>query len=113
MADDDKRRFSRVEFREAVQYRYPEKSSLNGSMGYDLSEGGVRFRTEDFIPVQSEVVVNLQLKTEREATLAARVVWVQKIRHADVYHVGCEFLGNRENVFPRFVVKNFLELHAG
>ncbi len=110
MSFADNRKFPRAEFREAVQYRFPEVATLNGSVGYDLSCGGVRFRTEDFIPIDAQVVVNLTLKAEREATLDARVVWVQKVAHSDTYHVGCEFLENRENVFPRFVVKNFLDL---
>ncbi len=107
---EDKRRFERTEFREAVQYRFPEMPALNGSVGYDLSEGGVRFRTEEFLPHDAQVVIKLQLKTEREATLIARVIWVQKTPHDETYHVGCEFLENRENVFSRFVIKNFLEL---
>lgn len=107
----DNRKFPRAEFRQAVRYRFPEASVLNGSVGYDLSCGGVRFRTEEFLPVDAQVVVNLSLKTEREATLDARVVWVQKVAHCDTYYVGCEFLDNRDNVFPRFVVKSFLELY--
>lgn len=113
MSLEDKRKFPRKEFRQAVQYRFPEATVLNGSIGFDLSEGGVRFRTEDFVPLDAQVVINLQLKAEREATLVARVVWVQKVPHGDNFHIGCEFLESRENVFSRFVVKNFLELHAG
>lgn len=107
----DNRKFPRAEFREAVAYRFPENSVFNGSVGYDLSQGGVRFRTEDFLPHDAQVVVNLQLKIDQEATLDARVVWVQKVPHAEIYQVGCEFLENRDNVFPRFVVKNFLDLY--
>lgn len=112
MSENDKRKSQRFNFREAVQHRFPEKSSLIGSLGFDLSEGGVRFRTEDFIPVQAEVVVNLQLEAERETALAARVVWIQRIPHGENYHVGCEFLENRENIFPKLILKNFLETSA-
>jgi len=108
---EDKRKFPRASFREAIQYRFSEGGTLNGSVGYDLSEGGVRFRTEEFLAYDAQVLIHLQLKAEREAKMVARVVWVQKTPYGDSYHVGCEFLENRENVFPRFVVKNFLELH--
>ncbi len=109
--EQDKRKFTRAAFREAVQYRFADHPASSGTVGFDLSEGGVRFRTEEFLPFDAEVVIHLQLKAEREATLLARVVWAQKVPYGDSYHVGCEFLENRENVFPRFVVKNFLELH--
>lgn len=108
----DKRKFPRAVFRESIEYRHSENPSLNGSVGYDLSEGGVRFRTEEFLAHESEVVIRLQLKAEREATLLARVVWAQKVPYGDSYHVGCEFLDSRDNVFPRFVIKNFLESQA-
>ncbi len=111
MAESDQRKFPRTGFREPVQYRSLDKDIFIGSAGYDLSEGGVRFATEDFIPLNSEVMINLQFKPEREAKLAARVVWIQKVPHSDNYHVGCEFLGNRDNIFPRTVVKNLLELY--
>jgi hypothetical protein len=111
MESKDNRKFLRREFREAVGYRYPETLVLNGSVGCDLSEGGIRFRTEEFLPQDAQVVVNIQLKADREATLEARIIWVQKVPHAETYHIGCEFLESRDNVFPRFIVKNFLELN--
>lgn len=106
---EDKRKFPRLEYRESLQYRFAESPDQNGTVGYDLSEGGVRFRAEEFLPLDAIIVLNLQLKPEREATMSARVVWAQKIPHAENYHIGCEFLENRENVFPRFVLKSHLE----
>ncbi len=105
----DNRKFPRVEFRQPVQYRFPEIPTLSGCVGYDLSCSGVRFRTEEFLAVDAQVVVNLVLNSEREALLDARVVWAQKVPHSESYYVGCEFLDNRDNVFPRFIVKNFLD----
>ena len=109
MVFEDKRKFPRSEFREPVAYRLSESGVFNGSVGYDLSQGGVRFRSEDFIPQDAEVVINLELKPERKATLTGRVVWAQKVAHSEMYHIGCEFLENRANVFPLFIVKSFLE----
>lgn len=110
--DSEQRKFPRITFRNPVGYRFPDKNVLSGSVAYDLSEGGVRLWVEDFLPLNSEVVVSLQLKPEREVALAARIAWIQKVPHADSFHVGCEFLGNRENTFPKFILKNFLELQA-
>lgn len=108
----EKRRSRRFEFRGAVQYHPADIIICRGAAGCDLSEGGVRFWANDFVPLASGVILNLHLKAEKTVRLEGTVVWVQRLPHAESYHIGCEFTGGRHNIFPASEIRRFLELES-
>lgn len=95
----DRRRFNRLERHLPLQFRNIEKNSpeMSGSLTRDISGGGIRFVSSDFLPVQTSVGMQLSLESNLHTLPAtARVVWVQKLPYNENFMIGLEFL-NIEN----------------
>jgi hypothetical protein len=71
-----------------IQYRYLTK--VNNALTHDLSEGGLSFTTNDFIPVNTQLSVSILPKDE-PLRAGCTVVWVQKMAYGDRYNVGMKF----------------------
>lgn len=101
----DKRKFKRIEFREPVQYRIVDGQAMEGlpplfytgTVSCDLSEGGIKFRCDDYIPSQVTVEVMITLPEEALLEIEGQVAWIQKLPHADGYLLGIEFTKSAEN----------------
>ncbi|NQT46737.1 MAG: PilZ domain-containing protein [Candidatus Omnitrophica bacterium] len=92
---EDKRRFPRIEFRMPVQYhnlKNPREGSI-GSLTKNISEGGVKFVANEFLPLASRLVMEISLPTvPRPIKAIAKVAWVRKTAVAEQYEVGNQFL---------------------
>ena len=89
---DDKRKFERVNFREAVEYQLREPFNTGGCLAYDLSEGGIKINLNDFIPVSTEIEVRMRMgNNPKPINLMGRVAWVSQVPYSDRYQVGLEF----------------------
>jgi len=88
---DNQRQFPRIDFAEPVEYRLNEGIPASGSLGYNISEGGVRLRTDQFIPLNADMVLNFRLNSDAPLSVPGKVVWVQKVPHAESYQVGVQF----------------------
>ena len=104
----EKRRLKRVEFREPLRYSKGALIPLSGSLAYDLSEGGLRFQTEDFIPLNESLAIMMELSPEKVLSLHGRVVWVQMVPHSDRYHVGLKFDNDDSMMKSREVIKEYI-----
>lgn len=97
----EKRRCSRISYREAVQYKVLGNTGEGGgSLSYEVSEMGLRLQLEHFVPLNAQIVLNFLLKDingSKVVTIQGRVAWVQQIRYSDRYQVGLEFIDLRTN----------------
>ena len=87
----EKRRFARVSFREPVQFKAPKDSAFSGSLAYDISTEGLRFQTDNFIPLNESLMLELQLSAQNSLSLHGKVIWVQMVPHSDRYQIGVQF----------------------
>ena len=71
----------------------------------DLSSGGIRLISDDFMPRGNFLRINLNL-IDRVIDLRAKVVWCNKQRYADRYYVGLEF--TEVNKTNKTYLKGFL-----
>ncbi len=102
---ENQRKFPRVAFRDPVTCRIPGavpfgenvNRDIGGCVCFDISRGGMRLRTNDFIPLSTEVVFSVPLGKEDVAEVAGKVVWAQKYPHAEQYQIGVRFLDETEN----------------
>ena len=104
----EKRRYSRVIYREAVHYQIlpgvhadpaagrPIKP-FGGCLSWDLSEGGIRFRSDEFIPLNMELALQFSLGPKTPLGVEAKVVWVQKCPHSEYFFLGLEFKETARN----------------
>ena len=91
----EKRRHSRISYREAIQYSMlGESDDRGGSLAYDISETGLRLQSERFISFNSRIVLEIPLgpiNGSEVITIHGRVAWVRQIPYSDRYQVGLEF----------------------
>ncbi len=84
----EKRATTRFRASLPVQFRYLTK--INNALTHDLSEGGLSFTTNDFIPVNTQLFVAV-LPKEEPLRAGGTVVWVQKMPYGDRYNIGVKF----------------------
>jgi c-di-GMP-binding flagellar brake protein YcgR len=112
----EKRKYTRIAYREAVEYHVlpgpaapaVQSPPVGGSLSWDLSEGGIRFRAPEFIALNTELALRFILDNENPVSLTAKVVWVQQVPHAEQYHLGLEFKKTPENMSGQRLLRNFI-----
>jgi len=88
---EERRVAKRIIFREAVRYELKDPAHFRGSTAYDLSETGVRLRLTEFIPVNTEILMNIQLRDGSYYEYLGRISWISQIPFMDQYQAGVEF----------------------
>ncbi len=91
----ERRRWIRTESAVPLQYKKLKELS-EGSIGaitQNVSEGGVRFMANEFLPLASRLVVQLFLPAQPKPIKAiAKVAWIKKASSGDQYVIGNQFL---------------------
>src|SRR3989338_4836688 len=88
----EKRRFPRAQFHEAVHYQLKDESKFGGCLASDIGEGGIQVSLNDFVPINTELVLQMKLgRLARVVDLTGRVAWLQRVPFSDRYQVGLEF----------------------
>ena len=90
---DDKRRFPRIECQITSVFNVPEAPvALAETTVRDISEGGVRFRSNHFIPVRNRLSFNLNLPKKKPIETLLKPAWITEIPHLGQYEVGAYFI---------------------
>jgi len=107
---EEKRKFRRIENNFPLKYRDLGKSEteFRGTVSKNLSEGGVRFRSNRFISLACRMVVELNLPAiSRPIKAVSKIAWIKKLPVGDDYEVGNQFLEiTRED---RNIIRNFIK----
>jgi len=90
----ERRRFQRIDSNLPVRYRNLKMATVpTGSLSKDICEGGVRFKTTEFISLACRLVVEITLPTvPRPVKAISKVAWIKKISSGDQYELGNQFL---------------------
>lgn len=111
---EEKRQFQRVEGHFPLKYKDLRKADQEsrGSVSKNVSEGGVRFRSDRFISLACRLVVELNLPTLAKPIKAvSKVAWIRKLPAGDDYEVGNQFLEiARED---KGIIQNFVKGQLG
>ncbi len=68
----------------------------------DLSQGGVRFSADKFLPVGNRLVVNIILESRSEPLRSVvKIMWSKKQHFSDSYELGCQFVNLEEEARTR------------
>ncbi len=92
---EEKRRFARVESRLPVQYKNLKKlkDSSTGVLTNDIGEGGIRFKSGEFISLACRLLLEINLPTVVKPVKAiSKVAWIRKTSDNKVYEIGNQFL---------------------
>ncbi len=89
----ERRRWTRLRSHLPVRFQDLRTQRFVETLSKDLSAGGVRCLTHEFLPASRELIVEISLYRATPPVKArARVAWIQQVPHADQYCVGLEFL---------------------
>ena len=94
-AFEEKRRFERIHGSFALKYRDMRKKDegFRGTMSKNLSEGGVRFRSDRFISLACRLVVELNVpELAKPIRAVSKIAWIKKLPAGDDYELGNQFL---------------------
>jgi len=78
-----------------IQYRDIRKSGslASGSVTGNISEGGVYFKSSEFIPLTGRLALEISLPTlSRPVKAISKVAWIRRILPSGQYEVGSQFL---------------------
>ena len=96
MSDSEKRKHPRVNTHVPLKYRklrdgagVPGESSISRN----LSEGGVRYKTAEFVSMACRLILELNIPMFTKPVKAiSKVAWIRKTASGDAYEVGNQFL---------------------
>ena len=88
----DGRRYKRIAFKRPIKFKVKGRDIFVGHLALDLSEGGLRFYSAEFIPLNTVMMVQIQLEEYgRVIELEGRVAWARANPVSDKYQLGLEF----------------------
>lgn len=87
----ERRRFPRFDRELKIKYEFGEEYHIDSSI--NISQGGILLKTKCPIPVNSHLVVRMELPTShKEIIVISKVVWVKHLTKEDIYLVGLNFI---------------------
>lgn len=92
---EEKRKALRLNMSVPVEYKKLRESSeaKKGSVTKDLSVGGVRFITDEFLAFTARMILDIALPLpERPISALAKVAWIRKLAAGNKYEIGNQFL---------------------
>jgi hypothetical protein len=88
--------------------------SLTGSETYettvrDISEGGIRFRALDFIPLTERLLVHLRIPHHEPIETLVQPAWIREIPSVSQYELGAQMLSlsKSDRGLIREYIRNF------
>ena len=91
----NRRKYVRVESAVPLQYKKLKQLSEGtiGAITQNVSEGGIRFLANEFLPLASRLVVEVFLPAQpRPVKAISKVAWIRKAPSGDQYVIGNQFL---------------------
>lgn len=95
----ERRRFGRINARVPLQFKDIQRpiEIYNGTLTKDISEGGVRFTSNDFLSIFTRLFVEVSVPSfSRPIKAISKVAWIQKEPRGNQYIVGLQFLDMNE-----------------
>ncbi len=71
----------------------------------DISEGGIRFRANHFIPVHNKLLFKIQIPKQKCIEAVAQPAWIREIPSINQYDIGAKFLSLSEE--DRGIIREF------
>jgi hypothetical protein len=104
----ERRYKKRIIFKEPVQFQTKAFDEWAGTVGGDLSSGGMRLNFYDFVPLNTELNLQIRLAPEKIVNCSGRLVWIVKMRYMERYQGGVEFQESGENAPAKQEIEKFL-----
>ena len=73
----------------------------------DISEGGIRFRANRFIPVHDKLLVTVHVPHRRTLELVAQPAWIREIPSLSQYDIGAKFVSISDS--DRNLIRQYMQ----
>ena len=101
MSSMDKRVFRRVTCEIIASFKKPDGEDLHTPVETtvrDISEGGIRFRSNQCIPIHHCISMRLNLSKTTFIEVSIKPAWIRKLAHVEQYEVAASFIAlSKEN----------------
>lgn len=106
----EKRHFLRARYNDSVRFHFRDSGKSGGCVARDISEDGIRLDLEDFVPINSEMILQMKFHDSPVAMdIKGRVVWSQQVPYSDRYHVGFQFVETNPPI--KEGIRNYVKSH--
>ena len=96
----NKRQYSRVPCEIESSFRDIEEGSsrpVDETVVQDISEGGIRFRANHFIPVHDRLLFRIHIPNQKTIEAVAQPAWIREIPSVGQYDIGARFVSLSES----------------
>ena len=107
----EKRSFKRIKHTQPVEFSIKEQNQFSGCVASNISESGIQLNLNDFIPLNCELVLQVQLNAHEVVNCLGRIVWIEKFSFSDRYRAGLEFVENDAIFDAKKIISHFISLH--
>ena len=117
MMISDKRQHRRVDCEIPCSFRNMDDSGrmvLAETYVKNISEGGIRFRSDRFIPVHHRLFFHLNIPLQKPIAIKTKPAWITEVPSSGQYEVGASFidLSEDDRTAIRHLVKTSLAARA-
>ncbi len=92
----ERRQFPRLVLEKSTNYRIVNDSRFYNGLVKNISAGGIKLLSFNFIPKDREVIIEVQLDYDFIKTNAV-VAWVKQLSYSGRYEIGLKFIFQEEN----------------
>jgi hypothetical protein len=93
--EKDKRIASRILFDSPIRYRQKGVTGYSDTVGKNISNSGISFVSNEFVPINSHLVLELRSPWQMEPIQSlAEVVWISNQPYSERFEVGARFLSS-------------------
>jgi len=91
--EEERRGSKRIKFDSPVRYYQKGTQRYSDTIGKDISESGIGFISNEFIPKSTQLILELNSPSTQEHSQAlGEVVWIASQPYSERYYVGARFL---------------------
>ncbi|MFC1624309.1 PilZ domain-containing protein [Candidatus Omnitrophota bacterium] len=90
---EEKRISERIAAVAPMRYQLKGSQRFSNTMGRDISDRGIGFISNEFLPVSTHLVFEIQHpKTEAFIKAVGEVVWISDNPHSESFSIGARFI---------------------
>ena len=111
----DRRKHKRLNASIPVHFKVKATNKFGNTLICDISGGGIRVMLENFVPLNTDFVVEFTITDLFQIiTAVGRVVWTKKMPHCERYQLGLEFkeiLTRNQDTINQFIANKLNSLN--
>ncbi len=106
---DDKRKYPRFDCQITSTFNVSEAPvKLAETTVRDISEGGVRFRSNHFIPVRNRLSFKVNIPKKKPIEALLKPAWITEIPRVGQYEIGAYFISLSQE--DKNIIRNWMEI---